>query len=379
MFSGELRLGLAGMISAMAVFAAGLALLLVFAGTASAAQKVKSKVHKGTLTVTGTKGDDDILLRLSGDQTQVEVVVGADTGSFARDDFDHIVVEAGRGEDAVTIDETNGLVFTDTELTTLDGGDGNDTLLGGSGAETFMGGDGDDFVDGNRGNDTAFLGAGDDTFQWDPGDGSDTVEGQDGTDRMLFNGANVAEKFDVSANGGRVRFTRDIGTINMDLNDVERIDLNALGNADTLTVNDLSGTDLTGVNADLAGSIGGTTGDGAADNVIVNGAAGDDFVTVAGDSSGVSVQGLAARTNITNAEPTDALRVNALAGDDVISASGLTADALTLTEDGGDGDDVLLGGAGDDTLLGGDGDDVLVGGPGTDILDGGPGANTLIP
>jgi Ca2+-binding RTX toxin-like protein len=112
--------------------------------------------------------------------------------------------------------------------------------------------------------------------------------------------------------------------------------------------------------------------------VIVNGTSGDDVVTVAGDSSGVSVQGLAVRTKITNAEPTDALRVNGLAGDDIIAASGLIANALTLTEDGGDGEDVLLGGGGDDTLLGGDGDDILVGGPGTDILDGGPGADVEI-
>jgi Ca2+-binding RTX toxin-like protein len=51
--------------------------------------------------------------------------------------------------------------FTDTEETTLDGQDGNDTLLGGSGVETFIGGAGDDFADGNRGNDVAFMGAGD--------------------------------------------------------------------------------------------------------------------------------------------------------------------------------------------------------------------------
>ena len=55
---------------------------------------------------------------------------------------------------------------------------------------------------------------------------------------MTFNGANVAEKFDVSANGGRVRFFRDIGNITMDLDGVEEIDLNALGGADTVTVND---------------------------------------------------------------------------------------------------------------------------------------------
>ena len=47
------------------------------------------------------------------------------------------------------------------------------------------------------------MGAGDDTFVWNPGDGSDTVEGQDGLDTMLFNGANINEKIDISANGER--------------------------------------------------------------------------------------------------------------------------------------------------------------------------------
>jgi Ca2+-binding RTX toxin-like protein len=65
----------------------------------------------------------------------------------------------------------------------------------------LIGGDGNDVVTGGRGNDTAFLGTGDDTFQWNPGDGSDTVEGQGDTDRMIFNGANIAETFTISANG----------------------------------------------------------------------------------------------------------------------------------------------------------------------------------
>src|SRR5438874_5355477 len=97
-------------------------------------------------------------------------------------------------------------------------------------------------INGSRGNDAAVLGAGDDTFVWNPGDGSDTVEGQAGADTLLFNGANVAEKIDVSANGSRLRFFRDVANITMDLNDVETIDFNALGGADTITVNDLSGT-----------------------------------------------------------------------------------------------------------------------------------------
>jgi Ca2+-binding RTX toxin-like protein len=78
--------------------------------------------------------------------------------------------------------------------------------------------------------------------------------------------------------------------------------------------------------------------------------------------------------NITGAEnANDRLAINALAGDDVIEASGLAATAIQLTADGGDDDDVLVGGAGNDTLLGGNGDDVLIGGLGTDVLDGGPG------
>ena len=65
-----------------------------------------------------------------------------------------------------------------------------------------------------------------------------------GNDTLLFNGANIDEKIDISANGGRVRFTRDVASITMDLNGVENIQFNALGGADTITVNDLTGTDV---------------------------------------------------------------------------------------------------------------------------------------
>ena len=261
---------------------------------------------------------------------------------------------------------------------TVDGGAGNDTLLGSNGADFLLGGDGNDFVDGNQGNDTAILGAGDDTFQWDPGDGSDIVEGQAGADRMLFNGANLAERFKAAPNGARVRFTRDIGNIVMDLNDVEAIDVKALGGADQLTVDDLSGTDVTRIAGDLAASSAGGD-DGAPDSVIVSATNGDDVVSVGGTGPDVQVNGLAAQVAVSGAVAgSDRLTVNGRDGDDVLDAAALAANSILLTEDGGNGDDILLGGAGDDTLLGGAGDDVILGGAGNDTIDGGPGGNVVI-
>src|SRR5262249_25760284 len=146
--------------------------------------------------------------------------------------------------------------------------------------------------------DAMFGGDGDDTFVWNPGDGNDTLEGQAGQDTMVFNGANIAETVDISANGQRVRFTRDIASITMDCNGIELIQFNARGAADTITVNDLSGTDVARVNLDLAGTPNSGTGDGAADTVIVMGTAGDDVVNVTGAAGQVTVSGLRALVNI---------------------------------------------------------------------------------
>ena len=260
---------------------------------------------------------------------------------------------------------------------TVDGGTGNDSLLGSNGIDILLGGAGNDFVDGQQGNDVAFLGADNDTFQWDPGDGSDIVEGQDGTDDMRFNGSAANERMEVTANGGRVRFTRDVANIVMDLNDVETIDANALAGTDTVTVNDMSGTDLDKVAPNLAAP--GGADDVAADNVIVNGTNGEDVITVAGSGTSASVLGLASRVDISGARSaTDRLTVNALAGDDVVDASALAASAIALTVTGGDNDDVLIGGAGNDILSGNAGDDVLIGGPGIDVLDGAPGSDVVL-
>ena len=332
------------------------------------------KLKHGLLRIKGTRASDAIALRLkAGDPGTLQVDFG-DNGSadfsFARNKIAKIAVDARAGNDRVRIDDSNG-AFTDAIPTTIDGGDGNDTIAGGKGNELLLGGDGTDSIDGNGGNDLALLGTGDDTFVWDPGDGSDTIEGQDGIDRMLFNGAGIAEKIELSANGNRLRFVRDIGSVTMDTHGVERVDFNALGGADLVTVNDLSKTDVNDVNVDLGG-------DGEPDRVVVNGTDGNDRVDVSGDSTEVKVSGLAPTVAIFQPEPTDELDVHALGGNDKIDASALAAGAILFEPDGGVGDDTIAGSQGVDKLLGETGNDSIDGNGGNDLALLGAGDDTFV-
>ncbi len=82
-----------------------------------------------------------------------------------------------------------------------------------------------DTLDGNARHSTlAMLGTGDDTFVWDPGDGNDVVEGGADQDELRFNGS--AGRRDVHrcrrAEHGCL-FTRNIGNILMDVDDVEAV------------------------------------------------------------------------------------------------------------------------------------------------------------
>ncbi len=165
----------------------------------------------------------------------------------------------------------------------------------------------------------------------------------------------------------------------MDIDDLENLEVNALGGVDNLTVLDLTGTDLTAIKANLASTIGGSAGDGSADNVIINGTAGDDIVTTTFPAGDLLVTGLRASVTVHGFEPAlDTVRILGLGGDDVVDASAVGAGGPLLVLDGGAGNDILLGGLGNDTLLGGDNDDVLLGNGGVDTLDGGLGENTLI-
>jgi hypothetical protein len=284
-----------------------------------AAAATSASVSNDTLTVNGGRGDDRIALRLAAGAAGTLQVDFGDDGSaddsFDRGTFSRIEVFTGSGNDQFRVDQANG-AFTDEALT-VDGGNGDDILNGGDGVELFIGGNGEDAVDGNRGNDTALLGNGQDSFRWDPGDGSDVVEGENGTDTLDFNGAGIDEIMSLSPNGERSLFLRNVANIRMDMNGVERLDLAALGGADTVTINDMSGTDFRRADVDLSGANG--AADGVADIVTVKGTEQADNIHVKDLGARVAVDGLRTETVVAGGEPIDRLQVDALGGDDKVN------------------------------------------------------------
>jgi Ca2+-binding RTX toxin-like protein len=326
---GLRQLGLA----ATAAVAVGLATT----GSAGATPPAgSSSVGSDTLTVIGTSGADQLALRLApGDPNTLHVDFGDDGSvdqSFSRSTFSRIDAFLLSGADRFRVDQSNG-VFLD-EAVTVDTGRGDDTVAGGDGNELVLSGSGNDTVDGNRGVDTAVLGSGQDIFIWDPGDGSDAVEGGSGSDTLDFNGANLNEVMSLSANGTSSVFRRDLGGITMDMQNVEELDLTALGGADSITVDDLSATGFRQANIDLSLQGG---GDGQADVVTVNGTEVADRITVQANGAQVDVDGLTTDTRLTGSETIDRLQVNMLGGNDAVDVGADAAALIGIAVDLGSG------------------------------------------
>jgi len=378
----------------------------------------KAQVKNRTLSIVGNTAAAQLALRLGATPDILQVDVGADGSAdfeFSRATFERIVVDAAGGNDVVRIDESAG-AFTSEEQVTIDGGSGDDTLLGGSGPETLSGGAGNDSILGGYGADMIVLGAGDDTVVWDPGGGSDTVEGNDGTDTLQLHLANIGEQVELRANGDRLRLTRDVAAIGLDLHGLEIVDLTARGGADRITVGDLGDALVAQVNVDLESAIAGQ-GDAQADAVVLAGTPdAADTVEVWRDGAAVVAAGRYTEVRVSGAElALDRLIVEGEAGDrveingspsaDVMTAmadaTGILYDgggfgvlvapsaAATVTLHGLGGDDTISatggitaplafdGGDGNDQISGSYGADRLVGGPGDDVVDGNAGPDNV--
>jgi Ca2+-binding RTX toxin-like protein len=425
--------------------AAAVALLAGSLGAAASAQSippaaVNARIVGTDLEVTGTPSAEGITLRLqAGAPDTVEIVTGLSrfpSFRFRRAAFERIVVLAGGGDDVVRVDDVNG-VFTDTELATLDGGEGRDQLVGGGGPEVLAGGPGGDTVDGNGAADVALLGPDDDAVTWAAGDGNDIVEGQGGVDTMVVTGSGSSEQIDVSAVGSRVRLFRSVDLVTLDLAGLTTLRFQAVGGADTVTVNDLTPTGLADLDVDLAATPGAASGDAEPDRVTVNAGAIADALEVSVASppeatvARIDVDGLPTRVHVAAPDGLgDQVLVNGGAGGDTITTDPRVGGFAFVSVDGGAGTDeavtngtqfgeaftvaapagrvrvadaggrfyeataestIVNGLAGTDTITagpgvgaltellmdGGDGNDVLTGADGRQVLVGGAGLDQL--
>jgi Ca2+-binding RTX toxin-like protein len=314
---------------------------------AVAARSAQAFIVANTLVIDGTNGPDTVAIGQLDAATLVVDLGNNGQQTFALTSFSAIQASLHNGDDQFRGDSSvavpvrvDGGAGNDTITggrvdDVLDGGGGNDTITGGAGVDQLFGGGGDDTLTGGIGNDTMSGDAGTDTLVWNPGDGSDILDGGTGQDTLQFNGSNIGEVMSVSAVAGHAVLLRNVAAIRMDFDAVEAVNIRTLGGADTITINDLSGTGIRTATIDLGGFDG--TGDQSDDVVTVNGTEKADKVSVTTDGAAVTVSGLKAETTILTPEPTDALTVNTLGGNDTITVDPGVATVMATATDLGTG------------------------------------------
>ena len=170
-----------------------------------------------TAEVNGGNGAEIFTVTANGTRVRFDRL---DPAPFALDigTTENLVVNMNGGDD--TFSATGNLAAL--IKITVDGGAGNDTILGSNGADMLLGGDGNDFIDGQQGNDVALPRR---RRRHLPVGSGRRQRHRRGSGRhrhaCCSTAPAAAEIFEVSANGGRVRFTRNLGNIVMDLDDVE--------------------------------------------------------------------------------------------------------------------------------------------------------------
>ncbi len=358
------------------------------------------------------------------------VSLTAGGSSFNISNVEELDIVGGSGDDTITVGNLDGTTITNNSIT-FSGGAGNDTLngayaskrlvaSGGEGDDTLITGSADDVLDGGGGNDTLSGGAGNDILGG--GAGADTVQftnaasgvvvdmvggtasdGEGGSDLLYSIESAVGSNYDdsfimgggtggsldggggydtltvsgnatgdnaflVAESAGHVLVTTSgFTTFTLDVVGTENLIIDAGGGNDSVTIGDLSATeiDADGVtllggdgNDVLLGSVGNEVLDGGANNDLLDGGDGFDTVAFSGATSGVNVS-LASNAVFADGQGgTDNIyNIETVVGTDYVDQ--IVGDANANT---------LFGGAGGDTLFGNSGDDILRGGAGDDIL-----------
>lgn len=98
-------------------------------------------------------------------------------------------------------------------------------------------------------------------------------------------------------------------------------------------------------------------------------------ITLSVENGKIAVNGVATTLEANNEAE---IVVNALAGDDTVTATALAAaNYKSMSIDGGEDNDVILGGANADVVNGGNGNDTIVPAKGEDVVNGGPGNDVM--
>ena len=106
----------------------------------------------------------------------------------------------------------------------------------------------------------------------------------------------------------------------MDIGDLERLDIMPAGGADTMHVDDMSGTDTRSSTWELAPFRGTTASDGSKDSVPVDGSNGNDNITVTAGGQQVRATGLATVVELdARRQVAGPLHVDTRLGNDLVS------------------------------------------------------------
>jgi Ca2+-binding RTX toxin-like protein len=343
-----------------------------------------------------------------------------------------VYIDGRGGNDHIILEQALSIA-----LTTLLGGDGNDTILGNDSADLIDGGAGDDSINGGGGDDTILPGTGNDTI--DAGEGNDEVSYADRTSPVsitfghsivlvgppaqyvVFSDATVTsgDETDVLRELETTTLTPANDSVYMTAyrwsdyhgplqNRTYRI--NAGDGDDRITVD--SGIETASYTPDFVHGqlIDGGRGNDTFDTFVrptttlIGGEGNDSFYAGYTDSHEPTIDAGSGRDffyyhamsiNYVMPAGLEDMSANAeygsarVIGNDLPNVILIGAQDAAYT-DGGGGDDTitrlnpghpspttLIGGEGNDTLTGGDGHDSIDGGEGNDYLDGGLGADSI--
>jgi Ca2+-binding RTX toxin-like protein len=389
----------------------------------------------GTLNVSGTAGDDFINVSVNPIDGSIELDDNLDFHDFSPSDVKGIFIDAGAGDDDISIDPGISIpstLFGDDGNDSIQGGGGNDAIDGFGGDDTLDGGAGDDVLVGGDGADELLGGAGTDTAAYfdktqpvsltldglandgtagegdfigsdienlTGGDGNDTIIGDNAVNILdggpgddYLNGGGGDDALNATGEGNDTLVGGKGNDTAIYTSGGVKVTLDGKANDGAPGEHDNIKTEWVAVNGDNNMLVGDDGPNllfcfGKHNTIIGNG--GDDMITdnspdgkcvVSGgpgdDIFALNVASASAGT-VDGGPGTDAFEAfftNGGSGVNVIDLSKFTG---VENVSGTPGNDSIIGDAADNLLIGHEGNDTIVGMGGNDVIDGGLGADSL--